>query len=108
MKNFMAKSYGALVSYARAILPLEIRKDHGTLNKLKISCKGLPKYYAGIRVFVKPKHTNTSAATININNLGEQNILNVYGKELIEGDIDKNSKIELIYNGEDFQILIKY
>jgi hypothetical protein len=65
----------------------------------------LAAYAAGIVYALKANHTNTGAATINIDTLGVKSIVTPSGAALVAGDLVSGGLYLLIYDGTNFQLL---
>lgn len=59
----------------------------------------LAAYAAGNFFFIKANHTNTGAATININSLGAKNISKLDGTDLVGGELVSGSVYLIVYEG---------
>lgn len=65
----------------------------------------LTAYAAGQTFQVEPNHTNTGAATININSLGAKAIKDVYGAALVGNELDSGGIYTICYDGTDFLLV---
>jgi hypothetical protein len=61
-------------------------------------------YLSGIRVAFFANHTNTAAATLNVDGLGAKNLRKLGATALSAGDIKTGDFIEAVYDGTNFQI----
>ena len=85
------------VSTAFALLPNETRLKNGTVeygtctgsgNAYEVALDSAPTSYAdGLLVCFKANHSNTGAATINVNSLGAKTLTSHLGTALAEGDL---------------------
>ena len=62
-------------------------------------------YAAGDFVGLLANHTNSGAATINVDGLGAKNIVTNDGGSLIAGDIVSGALVMLVYDGTAFQLV---
>ena len=62
-------------------------------------------YYTGARTVVKLATTNTGAASLNLNALGAVTIKDIYGNDLVGGELTSGAYAEFLHNGTN-QILI--
>jgi hypothetical protein len=62
-------------------------------------------YAAGDFIGLLANHTNTGAATINVDGLGAKNIVTNDGGALISGDITSGALVLLLYDGTSFQLV---
>lgn len=65
----------------------------------------LTAYAAGIVYMLKANHTNTGAATLNVDGLGAKSIKTADGGDVIAGDIVSGGLYLLAYDGTNFQIV---
>ncbi|MBB6217489.1 hypothetical protein HNQ80_003610 [Anaerosolibacter carboniphilus] len=70
-----------------------------------ITIPGITAYTAGMIVSFKATIANTTAATLNINNLGAKAIKKNVTADLETGDIVANQIVQVIYDGTNFQLL---
>ena len=90
------------------LLPDEYRLARGTTNYVvstgsgnaySVSMPVAPTSYAdGYEVIMKANHTNTGAATLDVDGLGAKSLRRQYGSALAEGDILANKIIPFRYN----------
>lgn len=59
----------------------------------------------GFQILVKANHTNTGAATINVNTLGAKNIKKHNDQDLASGDIESGQVFCCVYDGTNFQLM---
>lgn len=77
----------------------------GTANALTVSLSpALAEYKAGLSLQVKALATNSAAATIKVNGLGEKSIVRMDGSPLLVGDSRAGSILPLVYDGTAFQL----
>lgn len=62
-------------------------------------------YFPGLRMTMLTNNANTGASTVNVNGLGVKNIVRRDGSALQAGDIAAGSLNELVYDGNDFQLM---
>jgi hypothetical protein len=62
-------------------------------------------YAAGDFIGLLANHTNTGAATINVDGLGAKNIVTNDGGALIAGDLTSGALVLLLYDGTSFQLV---
>jgi hypothetical protein len=62
-------------------------------------------YGAGLLIALKANHTNSGAATINVDGLGAKSIVTADGGALIAGDIVSGGIYMLAYDGTNMQVL---
>lgn len=62
-------------------------------------------YAAGQRFYFKANHTNTGAATLNVNGVGAKSIVVNASTALVGGEIIINAVYEAVYDGTNFQLL---
>jgi len=76
--------------------------DTGTANNLSIVLSPAPDAYRdGMAVWVQPANNNTGPAVINVNGLGNKNIIRRGGAVLVSGDLPASYKSLLVYNGSN-------
>lgn len=77
----------------------------GTGNALIVSVSPAPALYVpGMVLNIKASATNTGAATINVNGLGAQNIVNPNGAALRSQQILSGELAVMVYDGTQFQL----
>jgi len=82
--------------------------DSGTSSAYVLSTGGArvapPGYFAGMRVRFVPGNVNGSSATVDVDGLGAQNIVQEYGgsEDVLPGMID--GQVTLIYDGTNFAL----
>lgn len=59
----------------------------------------------GMPIFFKANHTNTGAATLNIDGLGAVSLRNCYNQTLAAGDIRSGQIVVVVYDGTYFQVI---
>jgi hypothetical protein len=62
-------------------------------------------YAAGDFIGLLANHTNSGAATINVDGLGAKNIVTNDGGSLVSGDITSGALVLLVYDGTSFQLV---
>lgn len=62
-------------------------------------------YYDGLVVCFDANHSNTGAATLNVDTLGAKTIKKYNDQDVESGDIDANQKVLVVYDGTNFQLL---
>lgn len=62
-------------------------------------------YYSGMTLRVIWNHTNTGAATLNVNGLGAKDIRRMTGQVLIGDECPNGTSAVLVYNGSEFILL---
>jgi hypothetical protein len=81
--------------------------DTGAVNALVVALSpGLQEYKAGTSIKVLVLNTNTGAAQINVNGLGERNITRQDLSALQQGDLLAGSVVTLDDDGTEFQLLM--
>ena len=96
------------VEEAFDLIPDETRLERGTTNYVASAGAGnaytvsmpttLGAYVDGYEVVMKANHTNTGAATIDIDGLGAKSLRRQYGEALAAGDIRANKIVPFRYN----------
>ena len=96
------------VEEAFDLIPDETRLERGTTNYVVAAGAGnaytvsmpttLGAYVDGYEVVMKANHTNTGAATIDIDGLGAKSLRRQYGEALAAGDIRANKIVPFRYN----------
>ena len=96
------------VEEAFDLIPDETRLERGTTNYVVAAGAGnaytvsmpttLAAYVDGYEVVMKANHTNTGAATIDIDGLGAKSLRRQYGEALAAGDIRANKIVPFRYN----------
>lgn len=77
----------------------------GTANALIVGVSPTPTLYApGMVINAKVSITNTGPATINVNGLGSQNIVNMNGGALKSQQMLAGQVVQLVYDGTQFQL----
>ena len=89
---------------AASTSPMWYAIDQGAVNAYAIQLDPpISKYTTGLQIAFKPSATNTSAATINVNNIGTVNIKRgKNGNNVTAGDIRPNDIVHLTYDGGSF------
>jgi len=80
--------------------------DSGSVNSYALTLSPVLAAYANILyapIRMKVSHTNTGAATLNINTIGAVNIVGPDGGALNAGDLLLGEIVELFYDGTNFQ-----
>lgn len=78
----------------------------GTADAIAVTLDPVPAAYVeGLRLVVKIASTNTGAATINVNALGNKSIKRPDGTALQAGDLTAGNVIDLVYDGINFKIV---
>lgn len=62
-------------------------------------------YVTGMTLQIEPNHTNTGAATINVNSVGAKSIKDVYGAALIGNELQSGGIYTICYDGTDFLLV---
>ena len=96
------------VEEAFDLIPDETRLERGTTNYVIAAGAGnaytvsmpttLAAYVDGYEVVMKANHTNTGAATIDIDGLGAKSLRRQYGEALVAGDIQADKIVPFRYN----------
>ena len=96
------------VEEAFDLIPDETRLERGTTNYVASAGAGnaytvsmptaLAAYVDGYEVVMKANHTNTGAATIDIDGLGAKSLRRQYGEALAAGDIQSGKIVPFRYN----------
>lgn len=77
----------------------------GSSNAYALTYAGAPTAYSkGIRYAFWANHTNTGAATLNINGLGARSILEPDGTAVIAGQIVNGTTVTVEYDGTNFRM----
>ncbi len=107
-KNSDINDLSDAVETAFALIPAETLLDSGTTNYVTAAGSGnaytvsMPKtlaaYTDGYEVVFKANHTNTGAATINIDSLGAKSLRRQHGTALAAGDIQSGKIVPFRYN----------
>jgi hypothetical protein len=80
--------------------------DTGTATAYAIAVSPVPlAYVEGMTFRFKPAHTNTGAASLNVNSLGAVSIRKHGSVALVANDLIAGQAIEVIFDGTNFQIL---
>lgn len=83
--------------------------DTGTLDALVATLSPpLTSYVTGSGLIINPLNTNDGPATINVNSLGVQNILNPEGDPLTPGSLLAGQPAILVYTGSAYRLLNTY
>lgn len=78
----------------------------GAADAITVTLDPVPAAYVeGLRLVVKIASTNTGAATINVNALGNKSIKRPDGTALQAGDLTAGNVIDLVYDGTNFKIV---
>lgn len=78
----------------------------GTANALIVSLTPIPPaYLAGLTLQIKATGSNTGAATINVNALGEKAVVRPDGSTLSANDILSGSILLMVYDGSAFRLI---
>jgi hypothetical protein len=83
--------------------------DEGTTNALIIH-PALPitAYTLGLHIRVQAANGNTGVATINVSDLGVKQIIRSDGSPLEQGDITVGQMLDLVYDGNAFQLAMAF
>jgi hypothetical protein len=79
--------------------------DTGIVNAMVVTLSPVPSANTDILLNVKVKVTNTGAATINVNSLGDVAIKKMGGTALVAGELVANSYATLMFDGVYFELL---
>ena len=79
--------------------------DTGIVNALVVTLSPVPSANTDILLNVKVKVTNTGAATINVNGIGDVAIKKMGGTALVAGELVANSYATLMFDGTNFELL---
>lgn len=77
----------------------------GPVNYTATKLSGIqapPDYFTGMVVRFRPSATNTGAATVNVDSLGQKDIKKEDGTALIAGEMDTDRDAWLVYDGTNF------
>jgi hypothetical protein len=78
----------------------------GTADVITIAAnQTLSAYYDGLVIAFEAAGTNTGAVTVNVDALGAKSIVKPDGSAMAAGDIVSGSKVIIIYDGTNFQIV---
>lgn len=78
----------------------------GTADVITIAAnQTLSAYYDGLVIAFEAAGTNTGAVTVNVDALGDKAIVKPDGSAMAAGDIVSGSKVIIIYDGTNFQIV---
>jgi hypothetical protein len=111
-----ANDLSSAVATAFALLPDETQLHYGTVQYGTCTGSGdayvltLPtapaSYSDGLLIVLKANHTNTGAATINVNSLGVKNLKSQLGTALVSGDLTLGRFYAFRYNSTsgDFEL----
>jgi hypothetical protein len=81
----------------------------GTADVITIAAnQTLSAYYDGLVIAFEAAGTNTGAVTVNVDALGAKSIVKPDGSAMAAGDIVSGSKVIIIYDGTNFQIVSAY
>ena len=84
-------------------------EDTGSTNAYIVELNPkITEYTTGFWINFKANTTNTSSATININNLGAKSLRKLYNQHLTPRDIVKGQIVSAIYDGGNFQLFNYY
>ena len=84
---------------------LNYKDDTGTANAYAANLSPAPlAYVAGLCVVLKIANANTGPSVININSLGNKNIVHRDGSALIAGELLPGALVAFIYDGTAFQL----
>jgi len=114
-KNISGKTYSMVLAWGASEID-EVEEElqcgtfkyaiaTGSANAYVVALDPTPaSYCGGFTVRVKINHTNTGAATVDVNGLGAKSIFSYTGDELVAGDLQNNSLVTCVYNGTAFYL----
>ena len=80
--------------------------DTGTANNLIVTLSSAPvAYEAGMMVCTTPAFSSTGPSVINVNAVGNVNIVTPAGNPLLGGEISKSQLLTMVYDGTSFRII---
>jgi len=78
----------------------------GSSNAYTLSIdSSISAYAAGQKFRFQANHTNTGAATLNVNSIGAKTIKKKNGQDLLSGDIESGQEVEVVYDGTYMQMI---
>jgi hypothetical protein len=88
---------------------LNYKQDTGTANAYAANLSPAPTgYLAGLFAVLRIANTNTGPSVLNLNSMGNKNIVRSDGSPAIAGDIQQNVLMCFMYDGTNFQMVWNY